>query len=154
MSRSSTEFMGTPDELFHWIPGEMVVIIRLPRLPVDDSHDVLVEQVRTQLNEFLAQYSLALEPYGTYGRWSEIPTMPPIRRRSFAFGLHRKQPLMAIFFHTRHMDATVADPVPMALSYLQAHLEHLAQKGLYIVSAMPNWLVTAAAPFYGDGGPA
>lgn len=154
MSRSSTEFMGTPEELFHWIPGEMVVIVRLPRLPVDDSHDVLVEQVRTQLNEFLAQYSLALEPYGTYGRWSEIPTMPPIRRRSFAFGLHRKQPLMAIFFHTRHMDATVSDPVPMALSYLQAHLEHLAQKGLYIVSAMPNWLVTAAAPFYGEGGPA
>ncbi len=155
MSRSSTDLMGTPGELFHWIPGEMVVIVRLPRLPVDDSQDLLVEQVRTRLNEFLAQYGLALEAYGTHGRWSEVPTMPPVRRRSFVFGLHRKQPLLAIFFHTRHMDASVTDPVPMALSYLQAHLEHLAQQGLHIVSAMPNWLVTAAAPlFYGDGGPA
>jgi hypothetical protein len=108
--------MGTPGELFHWIPGEMVVIVRLPRLPVDDSQDLLVEQVRTRLNEFLAQYGLALEAYGTHGRWREVPTMPPVRRRSFVFGLHRKQPLLAIFFHTRHMDASVTDPVPTALS--------------------------------------
>ncbi len=154
MSRSSSEFMGIPDELYHWLPGEMVIVVRLPRLPVDDSHDVLVEQVRTRLNEFLAQYGLALELYGTSGRWSEVPTMPPVRRRSFIFGLHRKQPLIAIFFHTRHMDTTVSDPVPMALSHLQAHLEQFAQQGLYIVSAMPNWLVTAAPLFYGDGGPA
>jgi Subtilase family len=153
MSRSSTEIMGIPDELFHWIPGEMVVVVRLPRIPGEDTQEVLIEQIRVQLNEFLAQYSLVLEAYGTYGRWSETPSLPPIRRRAFIFGLHRKQPLIAIFFHTRHADPTVRDPVPMALSYLQGHLEHLAQAGLYVVSAMPNWLVTAA-PFYADGGPA
>ncbi len=154
MSRSSTEFMGAPEELFHWIPGEMVVIVRLPRIPGDDAQEVVVEQVRAQLNEFLAQYHLALELYGSYGRWSDTPGMPPIRRRSFIFGLHRKQPLIAIFFHARHSDPTVSDPLPLALSYLQGHLEHLAQVGLHIVSAMPNWLVTAAPLFYGDGGPA
>src|SRR3979411_69210 len=113
MSRSSTEFMGTPDGLYHWIPGEMVVVVRLPRLPVDDTQDLLVEQVRIQLNELLAQYSLALELYGTYGRWNDVPTMPPVRRRSFIFGLHRNQPLIAIFFHTRHMNPDVRDPLPM-----------------------------------------
>jgi len=154
MSRSSTEVMGIPDELFHWIPGEMVVVVRLPRIPGEDTQEVLIEQIRVQLNEFLAQYSLVLEAYGTYGRWSETPTLPPIRRRAFIFGLHRKQPLIAIFFHTRHVDPTVRDPVPMALSYLQGHLEHLAQAGLHVVSAMPNWLVTAAPFFYADGGPA
>lgn len=154
MSRSSTEVMGIPDELFHWIPGEMVVVVRLPRIPGEDTQEVLIEQIRVQLNEFLAQYSLVLEAYGTYGRWSETPTLPPIRRRAFIFGLHRKQPLIAIFFHTRHVDPTVRDPVPMALSYLQGHLEHLAQAGLHVVSAMPNWLVTAAPSFYADGGPA
>ncbi|MBA2393668.1 MAG: S8/S53 family peptidase [Ktedonobacteraceae bacterium] len=153
MSRSSTEIMGIPDELFHWIPDEMVVVVRLPRIPGEDTQEVLIEQIRVQLNEFLAQYSLVLEAYGTYGRWSETPTLPPIRRRAFIFGLHHKQPLIAIFFHTRHVDPTVRDPVPMALSYLQGHLEHLAQTGLHVVSAMPNWLVTAA-PFYADGGPA
>ncbi|HZR43718.1 MAG TPA: hypothetical protein VFB12_26635, partial [Ktedonobacteraceae bacterium] len=154
MSHSSTEFMGVPDELYHWIPGEMIVVVRLPRIPGDDSLDLLIEQVRTRLNAFLAQYSLVLEPYGTYGRWNDIPTMPPVRRRSFIFGLQRKQPLIAIFFHTRHLDPNVRDPLPMALSFLQGHLEHLAQVGLHIVSAMPNWLVTAAPLFYGDGGPA
>lgn len=154
MSRNSTELMGTPDELYHWIPGEMVVVVRLPRLPVDDTQDLLVEQVRTRLNEFLAPYSLSLEPYGSYGRWSEIPTMPPVRRRSFIFGLRQKQPLIAIFFHVRHADTNVRDPMPMALSYLQGHLEHLAQVGLHVVSAMPNWLVTAAPLFYSEGGPA
>ena len=154
MSRSATDLMGVPDELYHWIPGEMVVIVRLPRLPVDDTQDILVEQVRTQLNQFLSQYSMSLEPYGTSGRWSEIPTMPPMRRRSFIFGLHRKQPLIALFFHTHHMDPSVRDPLPMALSYLQGHLEHLAQSGLHIVSAMPNWLVTAAPLCYSEGGPA
>lgn len=154
MARSSTEYMGVPNELFHWVPGEMIVVVRLPRLPVDDSQDLLVEQVRTQLNEFLAQYRLVLEPYGTAGRWSEIPAMPPVRRHSFIYGLHRKQPLIAIFFHTRHLDLVVTDPVPSALSYLQGHLEHLTQIGLHIVSAMPNWLVTAAPLFYDDGGPA
>ena len=84
MSRSSTEFIGTPEELFHWVPGEMVVIVRLPRIPGDDAQEVVVEQVRAQLNEFLAQYNLALEPYGSYGRWSDTPGMPPIRRRSSA----------------------------------------------------------------------
>lgn len=154
MARNPVEFMGTPNELFHWVPGEIVVVVRLPRLPIDESIDVLVEQVRTQLNEFLAQYNLILERYGSHGRWLDVPTMPPVRRRAFIFGLHRKQPLIAIFFHTRHRDGTTADPSPMTLSYLQAHLEYLAQQGLYIVSAMPNWLVTAAPVFYGEGGPA
>jgi Subtilase family len=154
MSLSATDVMGIPEELFHWVPGEMVVIVRLPRLPVDDSQDRLVEQVRAQLNQFLKQYSITLELYGMYGRWREAPAMPPVRRRSFIFGLHKKQPLLAIFFHTRHADPTVTDALPMALSYLQAHQEHLVQVGLHIVSAMPNWLVTAAPLFYGEGGPA
>ena len=55
MSRSSTEFMWAPDELFHWVPGEMIVVVRLPRIPVDDTQELLVEQVRTRLNEFLAR---------------------------------------------------------------------------------------------------
>ncbi len=154
MSRSSSEFMGTPDELYHWIPGEMVLVVRLPRLPVDDTLDVLVEQIRNQLNEFLTQYGLSLEIYGTSGRWSTTPSMPPVRRRAFIFGLHRKQPLVAIFLHTRHRDPAVRDPVPMALAYIQGHLEHLAQVGLHVVSAMPNWLVTAAPLFHAEGGPA
>lgn len=154
MSRSSTEFMGMPDELFHWVPGEMVVVVRLPRIPVDDTQEILVEQVRLQLNEFLAHYDLTLEPYGTAGRWRDTPTMPPVRRHAFIFGLHRKQPLIAIFLHTRHLDPAIRDPLPMALSYLQAHLEQLSQAGLHIVSAMPNWLVTAAPLLYADGGPA
>lgn len=153
MSRSSIEVMGVPDGLFHWIPGEMVVVVRLLRIPGEDTQEVLVEQIRSQLNEFLAQYNLVLERYGMYGRWNKMPALPPIRRRSFIFGLHRKQPLIALFFHTRHMDPAVADPLPMALSYLQGHLEHLAQVGLHVVSAMPNWLM-AAAPYYVDGGPA
>jgi len=43
-----------------------------------------------------------------------------VRRRSFIFGLHRRQPLIAIFFHTIHHDKAVRDPLPMTLSYLQA----------------------------------
>lgn len=154
MSRSSTELMGTPDELFHWIPGEMIVIVRLPRSPIDDTLDVLIEQVRSQLNAFLGRYHLALEHYGTSGRWGDFPMMPPVRRRAFTFGLQRQRPLIAIFFHTHHTDSTTGDPVPTALSYLQSHLEQLSQVGLHIVSAMPNWLISAAPLFYGDGGPA
>jgi hypothetical protein len=154
MSLSSAELMGTPEELFHWVPGEMVVVVRLPRLPAEETLETLVEQVRNQLNGFLSQYSLALEPYGTHGRWNNEPAMPPVRRRAFIFGLHRKQPLLALFLHTRHLDPQVRDPLPIALSYLQAHLEHLAQLGLHVVSAMPNWLMTAAPLLYGAGGPA
>ena len=29
MARNSVELMGTPDGLFYWIPGEMVVVARL-----------------------------------------------------------------------------------------------------------------------------
>jgi hypothetical protein len=154
MSRSSMGVMGTPDELYHWIPGEMVLVVRLPQLPADDRVEFLAEQIRGQLVAFLAQYRLTLEPYGTYGRWLEVPTMPPVRRYAFLFGFHRKQPLMAIFLHTRHLDQQMRDPLPMALSYIQAHLEQLAQKGLHILSAMPNWLMTAAPVFYEDGGAA
>src|SRR5690348_11132970 len=154
MSRNSTEFVGIPDQLYHWIPGEMVIIVRLLRLPPDDVQDTLVEQIRTLLNRFLAPYQIVLEPYGTYGRWSQIPAMPPVRRSSFIFGLHRKQPLIAIFFHARHNDPSVQDPSPMALSYLQGNLEQLAQAGLHVVSAMPNWTVMAAPLLYSNGGPA
>lgn len=154
MSRHSTELTGAPDELFYWVPGEMVVVIRLPRHLAEDTQDVLVAQVRSQLNVTLAPYGIILESYGSHGRWRDMPGMPPVRRRSFLFGLHRQQPFAAIFFHARHTNPAVRDPMPMALSYLQAHLEQLAQTGLHLVSAMPNWLVTAAPSFYGDGGPA
>lgn len=154
MARTSVELMGTPDELFHWIPGEMVVVVRLHRKPAEDTQDILIEQIRGQLNSLLLQYNMALEPYGTYGRWSDAPAMPPIRRRSFVFGLHRQQPLIAVFFHVRQISSSFPDPMPMALSYLQAHLEELAQAGLHVVSAMPNWIVTAAPLLYSDGGPA
>ena len=154
MVRSSTELMGTPEELFHWVPDEMVVIVRLPRMPVDDTQDIVAEQIRMQLNDFLAQYGVALEVYGTYGRWTDTPTMPPVRRRSFIFGLHKKQPHMAIFFHARRTNPAVTDPLPLALSHIQARLEQLAKVGLQIVSAMPNWLVTAAPLLYANGGAA
>ncbi len=151
MSRNSIESTGAPEGLFHWIPGEMVVVVRLHRRPVADAQDALVEQIRAQLNSLLGQYKLALEPYGTSSRWRNGQT---VRRRSFIFGLHRQQPLIAIFFHVRHADPTVRDPVPMAISYLQGKLEQLVQAGLQVVSAMPNWLVTAAPLLYGEGGPA
>jgi Subtilase family len=154
MSRNSVELMGTPNELFHWVPGEMVVVVRLHRRPAEDTQEMLVEQIRGQLNSLLARFNMVLEPYGTIGRWRDAPAMPPIRRRSFIFGLHRQQPLIAIFFHVRPVGSSRQDPMPMALSYLQAHLEELAQAGLHLVSAMPNWLVTAAPLLYGDGGPA
>ncbi|GAC1402240.1 MAG: hypothetical protein NVS4B12_07730 [Ktedonobacteraceae bacterium] len=154
MSRSSTELMGTPEELFHWVPDEMVVIVRLPHMPVDDTQDIVAEQIRTHLNDFLAQYGVMLEVYGTFGRWTDTPTMPPIRRRSFIFGLHKKQPLIAIFFHARRTNPAVTDPLPLALSHMQARLEQLAKVGLHLVSAMPNWLVTAAPTLYADGGAA
>jgi subtilisin family serine protease len=154
MARNSTEFMGVPDELYHWIPGEMVVVVRLPRILADEAQETLVEQVQTLLNELLRPYSIVVEPYGTAGRWRDIPTMPPIRRRVFLSGLHRQQPLAAIFFHARHRDRDVRDAVPMALTYLQRHLDQLAERGLHVVSAMPNWLVMAAPLLYGEGGAA
>ena len=153
-SRNAIESIGAPAGLFHWIQDEMVVVVRLHRRPAPEAQDALVEQIRTQLNSVLAQHKLALEPYGTGSRWhnGQIPT--PLRRRSFIFGLHRQQPLIAIFFHVRHADPAVRDPVPMALSYLQSKLEQLVQSGLHVVSAMPNWLVTAAPLLYAEGGPA
>ena len=154
MPHSSTELMGTPDEFYYWVPGEMVVVVRLHRRPKPDTQELLVEQIRSQLNSLLGRYSMILEPYGTYGRWSEIPTLPPVLRRSFVFGFHRQQPFIAIFFHVRHVGPFIADPMPLALSYLQAHLEELAQTGLNVVSAMPNWLLTVAPQLHSDGGPA
>ncbi len=136
--------MGTPSRVFHWIPGEIILVVRLPRIPLEDALEVAIEQVRLQCNQFLAQYQLTLEAYGTGGRWLE-PSMAPVRRRAFMFGLHRKQPLVAIFFHVRQSGAETQDAAPLALSYIQAHLEYFSQLGVSIVSAMPNWLVTAAA---------
>src|SRR5207245_6084769 len=141
---SSKELMGTPDSLFHWIPGEIVVIVRLPQLPADDTLDLLVEQVRSQLNTILARYELVLERYGTHGRWLDMPAMPPVRRHAFIFGLHRLQPLVAIFFHARHNDPALEDAAPMALSDLQAQLAQLARARLHVVPTMSYSLVTAA----------
>lgn len=156
MSRNSVELMGIPSELFYWIPGEMVVVVRLPRHPVEETLDLLAEQVRAQLNTTLARYNLTLDRYGVGGRWLDRPTMPPIRRRVFVFGLRRQQPFAALFFHTRYITpgaGSLPDPMPMALSYIQSHLEQLAQVGLWIMSAQPNWLMSAAPVLYGDGGP-
>jgi hypothetical protein len=154
MSRTSSEVMGTPESLFHWIPGEMVVVVRLPRKPIDELIDTLAEQIRTTLNLFLATYKVTLEPYGSAGRWLETPNVPPIRRRAFLFGLHRPQPSLALFFHVRHLEAVSGDPLPLAITSLQTHLEQLAREGLTLLSVMPNWLVTAAPVFYSQGGPA
>src|SRR5579883_54514 len=152
MSRNGVEFMGIPDEVSYWVPGEMVVVVQLPRRPADDASGVLAEQVRSQLNSVLAAYSMRLEPYGSAGRWLDVEMT--FTSRSFIFGLHRQQPLAAIFFHVQHTDPAVRDPLPMALSYLHAHLEQLEQAGLRLLSAMPNWLVTAAPGLYAEGGPA
>lgn len=154
MSRTSTELMVTPDSLFHWIPGEIVIVARLKRRPADEILETLAEQIRTTLNTFLAAYHITLEPYGSSGRWQETPGQPPIRKRAFIFGLHKPQPSIALFFHVRHSSSGVDDPTPLALSYIQAHLEQLAQEGLAILSAMPNWLVAATPVFYNDSGPA
>ena len=155
MARNVVESISIPERIFHWIPGELVVVIQLPRHPANESMlDALSEQVRSQLNVLLAHYDLTLEPYGTHGRWLEDYAMPPIRRRAFLFGLLRQQPLAALFFHTRHSDPALEDATPMTLSYIQKQLEPLAQAGLRILSAMPNWLVTAAPVLYSAGGPA
>lgn len=154
MARTASELMGTPDSLFYWIPGEIVVVVRLKRKPADEIQEALIEQIRATLNTFLAAYHLTLEAYGTGGRWQEVPGMPPIRRRAFIFGLHGPQPSIALFFHVRHTDRAIVDPAPLAISYLQAHLEQLAQEGLALLSVMPNWLVAAAPVFYSDSGPA
>ena len=154
MSRTASEFMGTPDSLFYWIPGEIVVVVRLKQKPAEEIQEALTEQIRVTLNTFLAAHQLTLEQYGTSGRWRETQGMPPIRRRAFIFGLHKPQPLLALFFHVRHSDPTVADPTPLALASLQAHLEQLAQEGLALLSIMPNWLVAATPVFYSDNGPA
>lgn len=154
MARTASELMGTPDSLFYWIPGEIVVVVRLKRKPADEIQEALIEQIRATLNTFLAAHHLILEAYGSAGRWQETPGMPPVRRRAFIFGLHKPQPSLALFFHVRHTDPAITDPAPLALSYLQAHLEQLAQEGLALLSAMPNWLVAAAPVFYSDSGPA
>src|SRR5258708_19502320 len=138
MVLNSQELMGTPDELFHWVPGEMVVVVRLHRRPAEDTQDTLIEQIRSQLNALLARYNAVLEPYGTHGRWSDAPTMPPIRRRSFIFVLHRQQPLIAIFYHVRQIGSSIPDPVPITLSYLQPHLPELPHPRFPILPAIPT----------------
>ncbi|HLZ81167.1 MAG TPA: hypothetical protein VKP04_06010, partial [Ktedonobacteraceae bacterium] len=100
MSRNAFDLMGTPDNIFYWIPGEIVIVVRLPKNPGDDEMDTLVEQVRGQLNVVLQPHDIVLELYGTHGRWLEdTSAMPTVRRHAFIFGLHRQQPLVAIFFH-------------------------------------------------------
>ncbi|HLI07118.1 MAG TPA: S8/S53 family peptidase [Ktedonobacteraceae bacterium] len=154
MSRNGVELMGIPDELCYWVPGEMVVIVQLPLRPADDALKLLEEQVRGQLNTVLAPYHMRLEAYGEAGRWLDVEMISMVLRRVFIFGLHGQQPLAAIFFHVHHADPNVGDPMPMALSYLQAHLEQLEQAGLRLLSTMPNWLITAAPVLYAGGGPA
>jgi Subtilase family len=152
MARNSIELMGTPDGLFYWIPGEMVVVARLQRHPAVETQEILIEQIRGQLNTLLVGYGITLEAYGVVGRWQDASQRIAMRR-SFIFGRHRQQPLIAIFFHALQAHPTTNDAAPLALSYIQSNLEQLAQAGLHIVSAMPNWLISAA-PFYSTGGPA
>ena len=153
MARNSIELMGTPDGLFYWIPGEMVVVARLQRHPAAETQEILIEQIRAQLNALLIGYGITLEAYGAVGRWRD--TSPGVTvRRSFIFGRHRQQPLIAIYFHALQVNPSTQDATPLALSYIQSNLESLAQAGLHIVSAMPNWLVSAAPYLYSSGGPA
>lgn len=153
MAANAGELLGTPDGLFYWIPGEMMVVVRLHRHPAPEAQEMLVEQVRSQLNALLSQYGMVLDSYGTAGRWREV-TGATRMRCSFVFGRHRQQPLIAMFFHVRQQSQMAQDSVPLALSFIQTHLEQLSQVGLHIVSAMPNWLMTAAPAQYGSGGPA
>src|SRR5947209_13577235 len=74
MARNSIELMGTPDGLFYWIPGELVVVARLQRHPAAETQDMLVEQIRGQLNALLLGYGITLEAYGTAGRWRDAST--------------------------------------------------------------------------------
>ena len=110
MAVHANELMGTPDGLGYWIPGEMVVVVRLHRHPAPEAQEMLIDQVQRQLNALLAQYGITLDPYGTSGRWREVTGAAKLRR-SFIFGRHRQQPLIAIFFHTRYMDASAQDPL-------------------------------------------
>ena len=153
MARNSIELMGTPDGLFYWIPGEMVVVARLQRHPAAETQEILIEQIRAQLNALLIGYGITLEAYGAVGRW-QATSPGATARRSFIFGRHRQQPLIAIFFHALQVNPSTQDATPLALSYIQSNLEALAQAGLHIVSAMPNWLVSAAPFLYSSGGPA
>ena len=57
MSRNLVEQISRPDQLYHWVPGEMVVVIRLPGQVKEDAQEVLVEQVRSQLSATLAPFS-------------------------------------------------------------------------------------------------
>src|SRR6202140_1677057 len=153
MARNSIELMGTPDGLFYWIPGEMVVVARLQRHPAAETQEIRIEQIRAQLNALLIGYGITLEAYGAVGRWQATSSGATVRR-SFIFGRHRQQPLIAIFFHALQVNTSTQDATPLALSYIQSNLESLAQAGLHIVSAMPNWLVSAAPFLYSSGGPA
>ena len=126
MARNSIELMGTPDGLFYWIPGEMVVVARLQRHPAAETQEILIEQIRTQLNALLIGYGITLEAYGAVGRW-QATSLGATVRRSFIFGRHRQQPLIAIFFHARQANPPTQDATPMALSYIQSNLESLAQ---------------------------
>src|SRR3984893_6306967 len=118
MARNSIELMGTPDGLFYWIPGGMVVVARLQRHPAAETQEILIEQIRAQLNALLIGYGITLEAYGAVGRWRD--TSPgAIVRRSFIFGQRRQQPLIAIFFHALHVNPSTRDATPMALSYIQ-----------------------------------
>lgn len=153
MAAQANELMGIPEGLRYWIPGEMVVVVKLHQHPAADVREILIEQVQRQLNLLLGQYGLALDTYGTSGRWRDV-TGAAKMRRSFIFGRHRRQPLIAIFFQVRQPSLLNQDQVPVALAHIQSHLEQLAQAGLHVVSAMPNWLVTAAPTHYAGGGPA
>src|SRR5713101_4117246 len=102
MAHSSIELMVTPDVLFYWIPGEMVVVALLHRHPATETQEILVEQIRAQLNALLVGYGILLEAYGTAGRWQDAVPGATMRR-SFIFGRHRQQPLIAVFFHARQL---------------------------------------------------
>src|SRR5258708_23116705 len=113
MARTASELMGTPDSLFHWIPGEIVLVVRLKRKPADELQETLVEQIRATLNTVLAAYQLTLEPYGSGGRGRVTPGMSQKYRRAFIFGLPQPQPSRALLFPVRPAEPTPTDAVPL-----------------------------------------
>ena len=58
MARNTIELMGTPEGLFYWIPGEMVVVARLQRHPAPETQEILFDQVRAQLLARLAGFGI------------------------------------------------------------------------------------------------
>src|SRR5207302_10208172 len=90
MARNSIELVGTPDGLFYWIPGEMVVVVRLHRHPAVETEKALIEQIRGQLKALLARSGMVLGPYVPIGRSGHMRCVTALGR-SLVLGLLRLQ---------------------------------------------------------------